>query len=51
MNETQVIKIVDDFKMSEATTVQFEFVDDNAATTTRWELNQLALTQRTEGSN
>jgi hypothetical protein len=47
-SETQVVKILDSFRMSEARTVQFEFVDDAPSTTTRWELQQLALKERQE---
>ncbi len=50
-SETQVMALIDDLAMSEATVVQFDFIDVAPSTTTRWELNQLALTQTREGSN
>ena len=46
--ESQVIKLLDNLKMSEARTVQFELIDDKPATTGQWELNQLVLKQRPE---
>lgn len=48
LNETDVIKKLDNLVMSEAKVLQVEFVDDNAGGTTRWQLNQFAMKSRGE---
>lgn len=50
-SETNVIKVIDNLRMSAAQVIQFTIADNAPATTTRWEINQLALKQRQEESN
>lgn len=46
-SEDQVVRFVDDLKMSEARAMQFE-ITDTATPTTRWEVNQISLRLREE---
>lgn len=51
MGESDTLHILDNLKMSESYAIQVEFIDDNPGSTTRWELNQIALKSRGEQTN